>query len=82
MSERKFLRAVFKCGFSNVFSGPVSPATPLTTEEDVVNDQTEDGVYSAPSSPVAEETGRCARRRPAEAAEPLDLSLPKRRRQQ
>ncbi|AMB43044.1 E1A [Bat mastadenovirus WIV9] len=77
-----------KCGlcymkdtYYQVYS-PVSPATPLTTEEDVVNDQPEEVVTSAPSSPVAEETGRGARRRPAEAAEPLDLSLPKRRRQQ
>lgn len=48
----------------------------------MVNDQPEDAVYPEPFSPVAVETGRGARRRPAEAAEPLDLSLPKRRRQQ
>lgn len=71
--------------FLMCISGPVSPATSETTEEDVVNDQPEstaDAVYFEPSSPVAVETRSAARRRAADSEGPLDLSLPKRRRQQ
>lgn len=68
----------------SVFSGPVSPATPIAEEGEEavpVNNQStesENSVYFEPASPVAAETGRAARRH---SEEPLDLSLPKRRRQ-
>lgn len=51
-------------------------------EVEVVNDQSAPAVYFEPSSPVTAETGQAAKRRAQDVDEPLDLSLPKRRRQQ
>lgn len=54
----------------------------MSEEIDVVNDSPTASVDFVPASPVAGETGLCANKRPADEAAPLDLSLPKRRRQQ
>lgn len=66
-----------------IFKGPVSPASSHGGNvDDVVNNQPEDGVYFDSSSPVVITTGCAFKRHPDSEEEPLDLSLPKRRRQE